>query len=167
MICRRAWLLLCLAAASSACGYRLRGAASDLEVAIRARNAERIAAVLRGSWERPGTRFSHAKARADVVLELNDEEFLRRGLGVSPLTGRHEEFEHVYRVAVALRIPGGDILFPAETVVVYDALSHDREGVLGKTKEENLLLDDMVRRAADRIAQRLRAAREILDGDVP
>ena len=155
-------LVLMIAVASGGCGYQLRGAAappSGLE-AVRVSGPGDIRNEVTQLLESGGVGVEPADAGAGPVLHLSGERFSRRVLSVDPNTGKAREFEVAYRVA--FRLVGGDAveMVPKQSVTLLRDYVFDADAVLGKSREQRVLQDEMRRDAAARIVRRIASALE-------
>lgn len=153
-------LVLLLAVGAGGCGYQLRGAValgSDLD-AIHVSGPNDIRGAVARVLEGGGIRVDSTRNEASPVLRLGDERFTRRVLSVDPNTGKAREFEVAYHVAY--RLVGGDgvEMVPAQAVTLVRDYVFDADAVLGKSREQRVLRDEMRRDAAARIVRRIASA---------
>ena len=151
-------LVLALAiAATGGCGYQLRGAVSLPPAldGIRVTGPAGIRGALTQMLESGGAGVRQESESANAVLRLSRERFTRRVLSVDPDTGKEREIELAY--SVAFRVAGGDgeELMPEQTVSLLRDYVVDTGAVLGKSREENVLREEMRRDAAGQIARRI------------
>ena len=152
----RSLVLALTIAITSGCGYQLRGAVSlppDLD-AIHIAGPPEIGAALARMLDSGGIQVQ-APGPARAVLRLSDERFSRRLLSVDPNTGKEREFELAYRVAFQLTDADGKVLVPKQSVSLLRDYVFDADAVLGKSREQSVLRDEMRRDAAGQIARRL------------
>ncbi|MDM7860635.1 LPS assembly lipoprotein LptE [Alteromonas sp. ASW11-36] len=141
----------------SSCGFQLRGSQQFPEhiqlVEVRSLSAHDPQA--RALAERlPVYQLGYTRAAAPadiantVIIELRPENLDRRLLSVFR-TGQVAEYELIYRVDYRLTFPGQE---PVNAVVeVLREYQDDPDQVLAKSRELDLILDEMRAEAADRI----------------
>ena len=154
-------LVLALAiGAIAGCGYRLRGAVAlppDLDTVHVAGPAE-IGAALTQVLDSGGVRIRSARDPATMVLRLSDERLSRRTLSFDTNTGKEREFELAYQVAFELVGADGEELVPRQTISLLRDYVFDPDVVLGTSREQDVLRDEMRRDAATRIVRRITAS---------
>ena len=142
------------------CGFQLRGGdvlpagSSGLYVAAPALLQAEAEFFLAGS----DTRLVADAASADVVLTIANERYDRRVLSVDPNTGKEREYELSYAVDVNAVRNGGEAVLPPQTVTLVRDFVFDRDALLGTSREETVLREEMRRDAMQQIMNRLRAA---------
>ena len=151
-------LVLALAiAVTGGCGYQLRGAVSLPPAldGIHVTGPAGIRGALMQMLESGGAGVRSGSEPANAVLRLSRERFTRRVLSVDPDTGKEREIELAY--SVAFRVAGGDgeELISEQTVSLLRDYVVDTGAVLGKSREENVLREEMRRDAAGQIARRI------------
>lgn len=142
------------------CGYQLRGSVSlppDLGPIHVAGPRDLSAAVIQ-LLDGAGVQVESADGSADVLVRLGNEQFNRRVLSVNPQTGKESEFELAYRVTFEVTRAEGEVLVPRETVSLLRDYVFDIDEVLGKSREQSVLQDEMRRDAASRIVRRIEAS---------
>ena len=143
------------------CGYQLRGGLSlppALDT-IHVAGPAGIGDALTQMLESGGASVLPEGGSAKAVLRLGRERFSRRVLSVDPDTGKEREIELAYSVAFRVVAGGdGEELMPEQTVSLLRDYVVDAGAVLGKSREENVLREEMRRDAAGQIARRLVAA---------
>ena len=154
-------LILALSvAAAGGCGYQLRGGVSlppALDV-IHVAGPAGIGAALTQMLESGGAGVRPGRESAKAVLRLSRERFSRRVLAADPGTGKEREIELAY--SVTFRVTGGDgeELMPEQTVSLLRDYVADADAVLGKSREEGVLREEMRRDAAGQIVRRVATA---------
>ena len=154
--------LICLLAAAllAGCGFELRGQMS-LPADIRQIHVQGPA-VLRNEMEvaltGSGVAVAAERAAADVVLSLESDHFNRRVLSVDANTGKEREFELVYVVEFRATRGSGESLLPSQRVSLLRDYVFDADAVIGKSREEDVLRQEMRRDAAQQILRRLERA---------
>lgn len=145
----------------NACGFHLRGSPpfpdDARSVYLKTTNDllfDELAVYLRDS----GATIISGEEGADAVLDLSQERFTKRTLSVDPDTGKEREFELSYSVSFELRKTDGTVLVEHQTVSLVRDYLFDADQVIGKSREQNALKNEMRRDAAQRILTRLSAA---------
>ena len=157
---KRTVIVLTFAALISGCGFQLRGAdvlppdLSDLYISAPIQILSEVEFFLEGS----DTRLVDARSDASVVLTIANERYDRRLLSVDPSTGKEREFELSYAVDVNAASKDGTSLLAQQTVVLVRDFVFDRDALLGASREETVLREEMRRDAVIQIMNRLRAA---------
>lgn len=141
----------------SSCGFQLRGSQQFPEhiklVEVRSLSAHdpqaRALADRLPVYQLDYTRAADPTEIANtVIIELRPENLDRRLLSVFR-TGQVAEYELIYRVDYRLTFPGQE---PVNSVVeVLREYQDDPDQVLAKSRELDLILDEMRAEAADRI----------------
>ncbi|WP_172600369.1 LPS assembly lipoprotein LptE [Sulfurivermis fontis] len=163
----------------TSCGFHLRGAvelppqlARTQLVGVDARSelADEITAALEGAGAQVVT------ADATAQLHVSGERENRRLLSVGR-TGRASEYEVTYQFSFELRAPvvsqdrDGQakvhyrVLVPRQSVSLSRDYSFDRNNVLGKGEEEDLLIREMRAFAVRQMLLRLRAGLQMKDSE--
>lgn len=144
----------------SGCGYKLRGAL-DLPESIRKvhvmappdlRN-DILVLLESGDIDATATR-----PEADASITVTSEQFSRRVLSVDPTTGKEREFELAYTLAFAVTRGDGTRIIEDGSVNLLRDYVFDPEAVIGTSREEDLLRDEMRRDAARQLMRRVGAA---------
>ena len=142
------------------CGFQLRGsqaisAGTDQLYIDGPTNLRReLEIFLDGS----DTRLLRTSKGANVILNLSNERYDRRVLTVDPDTGKEREFEIAYSIDVDARTAEGKSLVQRHTLTVLRDFVLDRDALLGTSREEAVLLDEMLQDAAQQILLQLRSA---------
>ena len=154
-------LVLALAiAATGGCGYQLRGAVSlppGLD-AVRIAGPIDIRNALTQLLDSGGVHVQPVGGSAEALLQVSGERFNRRVLSVDPNTGKESEFELAYQVTFEVTGAEGEELMPEQTVSLIRDYVFDRDAVLGKSREQDVLRVEMRRDAAAQIARRIAAS---------
>ncbi len=153
-------LIIIFAGLLSACGFQLRGAnvlPPDLKnlyiqapVALR----DEIRVYLDGT----DTKVIDNRQGADVILILSDSHFDRRVLSVDPNTGKEREYELIYSLNYLAKRASGKTLLNSQRLTVRRDYVFDRDAVLGKSREQGVLRNEMLRDAVQQILFRLQSA---------
>lgn len=153
----RALLIVCLILSIAACGFTLRGSQQlpgnikQVEVrSLSAHDPQARALANRLSVYQLG--YTRAASELDmpntVILELRPENLDRRLLSLFP-TGQVAEYELIYRIDYRITFPGQE---PINTSLeVLREYQDDPDQVLAKSRELDLVLEEMRADAADRI----------------
>ena len=142
------------------CGYQLRGAASfPPEFAgIHVAGPRVVTRALVLLLESGGIDVAPGRDSASSVLKLSGERFHRRVLSVDSDTGKEREFELVYQVAFEVTGASGEELLAKQTVTLLRDYIFDPNAVLGKSREQAVLQNEMRRDAAAQIVRRMSAS---------
>jgi outer membrane lipopolysaccharide assembly protein LptE/RlpB len=95
------------------------------------------------------------KSTADVVVDLQNEEFDRRVLSVDPDTGKVREVEIGLQVRFSVRTGGGELIHPSETLNWEQDFVFDENSVLGTVEQETRLRVNLAQDAARTIMVKL------------
>ncbi len=152
--------LLAAALLLAACGFKLRGVL-DLPEDIRAVHVaaptqlrDDILALL----ESGGVRASTSIAEADASITVSSERFSRRVLSVDPASGKEREFELAYTFDYRVSRSDSPTAIENGTVNLLRSYVFDPEAVIGSSREEDLLRDEMRRDAARQLMRRIEVA---------
>lgn len=159
-----AFLLLITSLLVSGCGFHLRGADS---VGI---PAERLFLDTSGSGNTgreveqqlklTDVELTESASEADYILRVNNEDFRREVLSVSPRTGKVEEYELILSVAVSVATGDGQSLLDDERVSSSRDYVFDEEAVIATGDEQQLIRDELTRLIAGQALLRARAVIE-------
>ena len=152
-------VVLSLALVSVAgCGFQPRGqslAAGHLgEVYVEASGAQ-LGAELRQFLDDVGVALAATPAAADVVVSISGERYEKRVLAVDANTGKAREYEVQYDVDYSARTRTGRTLFDNQRLSLTRDYVFDADAVIGKSREETALRDEMRRDAVQQILGRL------------
>ena len=150
-------LLLC--AIMTGCGFQLRGA----QVLPAGQNKlyfqgpgdlrQEIMVFLDGS----DTHLVRTVAAADVILQVDQRRYDRRVLSVDPITGKEREFELSLTVRYSARRADGTTLLTPQDLTLLRDYVFDSDAVIGKSREEHVLLTEMLRDAVQQLLARLQS----------
>ena len=149
-----------LATLLAGCGFQLRGG-EVLPPDLGALHVSAPRALLREAevfLQGSETRLMPAPDGADVVLTMANERYDRRVLSVDPRTGKEREFELAYTVDVNAVTRDGRTLIAPQSVRLRRDFVFERDALLGASREEEVLREEMRRDAVQQILYRLRAA---------
>ncbi|HSS63483.1 MAG TPA: LPS assembly lipoprotein LptE [Gammaproteobacteria bacterium] len=142
------------------CGFQLRGA---LDLPDNVRTLHVIApSELRNDiitlLESGGVGAATSGAEADASITVTSERFSRRVLSVDPTTGKEREFELAYTLDFGVTRSDGATVIENGTVNLLRDYVFDPQAVLGTSREEALLREEMRRDAARQLMRRVEAA---------
>lgn len=147
--------------ATGACGFRLRGYADippELNpMLIEGAPGSRVERAILERLEGSQVRLAQRPQDARVIVRLGNQRESSRVLAVDR-DGKVLARELYFGVDFEAVTPDGKILVPKQTVDVVRSYDNPDVEVLGKQEEAEMILEDMVSDAADRILIRLRAA---------
>lgn len=152
--------LLAAALLLAGCGFQLRGALDlpdniqTLHVMAPSELRNDILTLL----ESGGVGVSTSGAAADASIAVTSEQFSRRVLSVDPATGKEREFELAYTLAFGVTRRDGATVIENGAVNLLRDYVFDPEAVIGTSREEELLRDEMRRDAARQLMRRVEAA---------
>lgn len=160
---RIAWLFIPLLLLTTACGFHLRGSQPRAEVDavsslyIRASRAGDIAGEVTSRLKQAGITITSETGQAEYTLTLANERFDRDVLSVSAQTGKAEEYRVILTVRMSVTHRDDGLLLDNDNVEVMRDYTFDEDAVLGKFSEEQVLREEMTRRAASQVVSRLNA----------
>jgi LPS-assembly lipoprotein len=152
--------VMLLAALLAGCGFQLRGT-EVLPPDLGALHVSAPNVLLRETevfLEGSNTRLVPGHDGADVVLTMGNERYDRRVLSVDPSTGKEREFQLAYSVDVRAVTRDGRTLIAPQVVTLQRDFVFERDALLGASREETVLREEMRRDAVQQILYRLRAA---------
>lgn len=158
MIRTLTWLLL--ASTLAGCGFELRGQMvlpSDIRQ-IHVQGPAVLKNEIEVALSGTGVAVAEERAAADAVLAIESDRFNRRVLSVDPDTGKEREFELVYVVSFRATRGNGEMLLEGQRVNLLRDYVFDADAVIGKSREEGVLRQEMRRDAAQQILRRLESA---------
>lgn len=157
-------LLLLASLIVSGCGFHMRGADS---VGI---PAERVYLDTSGSGNTgreveqqlklTDVKLTESAEDADYILRVNNENFRREVLSVSPRTGKVEEYELILSVAVSVATGDGQTLLDGERVSSSRDYVFDEDAVVAAGDEQQLIRDELTQLIAGQALLRARAVIE-------
>lgn len=154
-------LMISLLLLTSACGFHLRGSQTtkfDISnVYVHSSSATKLAAEVKSQLGSSGSSVAKSAETAEYVLVLKEEYFERTVLSVSAATGKVEEFQVLYTAKMDLSDGDGKLIAEDDRISTSRDFTFDEDAVLGKFSEEELLREDIVRRAASQVLRRLQA----------
>ncbi len=156
---RLAIALLCLSTLS-ACGFSLRGHAplpKGIDTVHLQAGSAALRSHLRLALQANGALVAVEKKAADATLIIATESFDRRVLAVDPGTGKSREFELVYNLSFSFNAREGHKLLAPQQLRLRRDFVFDDDAVIGKSREEAVLVEEMRRDAAGQIMRRLSA----------
>jgi LPS-assembly lipoprotein len=154
-------LLLVLVVATSACGFKLRG---QLQIPpglnplyIQADQGSALRRTIVDQLQGSKVRLAARPQDARVILRIQKVARSSRVIAVDR-NGKALASELYYRVTFDAVTPDGKQLASRQTIDITRTYENPDVEVLGKQSEESLIYEEMIRDAADRILDRMRAA---------
>ncbi|MEM7406191.1 MAG: LPS assembly lipoprotein LptE [Pseudomonadota bacterium] len=142
------------------CGFQLRGGAKLEGVdAVRVEAANTTTRDILGVFLTDGgvQVVKDPKAPADAVLTVANERYDRRVLTIDPNTGKAREYELAYSAQFGLVDSEGKPMVRRQTLQLKRDFVFDADAVIGKSREEGVLREEMRRDGIQQIIRRLRA----------
>lgn len=153
--------LICLLLLTSACGFHLRGSQlTNFDVAniyINKSSAPKLAEEVKSQLIGAGVTLANTPDNASYVVTLKEERFEKSVLSVNAATGKVEEYQILYLAKMDASHADGQSIVEDDPVRSSRDFTFDENAVLGKFSEEELLQEDIVRRAASQVLRRLQA----------
>jgi LPS-assembly lipoprotein len=152
--------LLAAALLFAGCGYQLRGALDlpddvrTVHVAAPSQLRDELLTLLASG----GVAVSTSSAEADARITVTSERFNRRVLSVDPTTGKEREFELAYTLVFGVTRSDGATMIEDGSVNLLRDYVFDPEAVIGTSREEDLLREEMRRDAARQLLRKVEAA---------
>lgn len=159
------YLILILFLFLNGCGFHLRGAA-DFNMSfvyIKSDSAARISAEVQRLLTEQGIQIVSNPNAAQAIVYLTDEIIDRRVLTVSSVSGKQEEFELNYRVAMEVRKPNDNVLLKKQHISLLRDYMFDEQAVLAMSSEDEMLREEMFR---DLVAQIMRKLQSLKLGKI-
>lgn len=154
----RAAVLLLAGALLSGCGFHLRGESlqgGQLGRVYVQSPDQLVTDELKLFLEDAGATITGNRGAADIVLVVSNESFDKRVLAVDPNTGQDSEFEIDYHVDFSATRRHGKTLLPVQAINLQRDYVFDPAAVLGMSREESVLRDEMRRDAVQQMLGRL------------
>jgi LPS-assembly lipoprotein len=146
---------------TSACGFHLRGSQlTEFNVAniyINPSSAPKLAKEVKSQLSGAGVSLANSAQDASYVIILKEESFEKSVLSVSATTGKVEEYQIIFKAKMDVIHADGHNIVKNDKVISARDFTFDENAVLGKFSEEEILREDLVRRAASQILRRLQA----------
>ena len=153
-------LVLLAASQLGGCGFQLRGDAA-LPAEIRTVHVNAPAALrdeIQIFLEGGGVALTNSRAGADASINVTREVFDRRVLSVDPNTGKEREFELAYTVDFSVVRGNGAPVLSGQSINLLRDYVFDPAAVIGKSREEHVLQEEMRRDAAQQLLRRLQSS---------
>lgn len=153
-------LVLLAASLLGGCGFKLRGDAAlpedirSVYVSAPAELRDEIQIFLEGG----GVALVDSHAGADASINVTREFFDRRVLSVDPTTGKEREFELAYTVDFNVIRGNGSPVLSGQSINLLRDYVFDPNSVIGKSREEHVLIEEMRRDAAQQLLRRLQTS---------
>ena len=143
----------------SGCGFQLRGsnleALQNSSVYVRSNGADRLANEVKRQLRNADIIPVNSAEKAEYIITLSNENFIRTVLSVSPETGKVEEYEMSYSATMSITSSQGKTLVNSEPILAERDYTFDEDAVLGKFTEETVLQKDIANQAAAAVLRRL------------
>jgi LPS-assembly lipoprotein len=154
-------LMIGLLLLTSACGFHLRGSQTAKfnidNVYIHSSSATKLAAEVKSQLTSSGASVAKSAETAKYVLVLKQENFEKSVLSVNAGTGKVEEYQILYTAKMDVSQSDGKLIAEDDRISTSRDFTFDENAVLGKFSEEELLQEDIIRRAASQVLRRLQA----------
>ena len=155
------FLLICLLMLTSACGFHLRGSQLTKfnidKIYIHSSSATNLANEVKTQLTNSGAEIATSQDGAKYILVLKEERFEKSVLSVNAATGKVEEYQILYTAKMDASHADGKLITENDRVSSSRDFTFDENAVLGKFSEEELIREDIVRRAASQVLRRLQA----------
>jgi LPS-assembly lipoprotein len=146
---------------TSACGFHLRGSQlTEFNVAniyINPSSAPKLTTEVKSQLSGAGVSLASSAQDASYVIALKEESFEKSVLSVSAATGKVEEYQLIFQAKMDVIHADGHNIVKNDKVLSARDFTFDENAVLGKFSEEEILREDLVRRAASQVLRRLQA----------
>lgn len=148
----------------SSCGFHLRGdyvLPSQMKhtfIQTTDKNSELFRALKR-ALKASGIQLVNTRQQAQAVLNLGTEKQVKRVLSVDT-QGRAREYEINYQVTFNVSADENDFSISEQTLKLQRDFLFDTEDVLGKSREQSILIKDMQQDMVRLIMLRLQATHE-------
>jgi LPS-assembly lipoprotein len=144
----------------TACGWQLRGSLnlpSDLQsLYIDNQSQGNVTATELGRLLKANNvALAESSENAQYTIRLTNEREQRRTVSVTS-GGESSEYELTYEVDYSIANSEGILVVPGATAQVIRSYSYDRDNVIAKGQEEQLIRDEMRPQLASQILNRLR-----------
>jgi len=143
------------------CGFHLRGdnpyaaALAHTTVHLQAGAAPIVHAALLQAFDTFSVPQAEQPSEADLIVNLNRENFVSRVVSFDPTTGKAREFELIYQVVVSATDHAGAEVLTEEALEFQRDYTFDDAAVLGAFAQEQTLRAEIARDAADTVLRRL------------
>jgi LPS-assembly lipoprotein len=158
------WLTL-VALLLGGCGFHLRGSdakSMPFQTAFVSGGGDAVLMQrLRDALQQSGVSLADSEGAAEVVFRVGRVTSDSRALTVGK-RGDIEEYELRFAVDITFTSGAGDVLQPLTTIEFFNDYSYDKNSVLAKEEEREMLIGDM-RQAA--VREILRRAARLRGGD--
>ena len=143
----------------AACGFQLRGTyldeLQDANIFISARSASAINREVRMQLQQAGIKLTENPATADYTINLKGEQFNKEVLSVSPVTGKVEEFEIIYRVEMDIIDSKSSDVLRSDILKNRRDYAFDELAALSKYEEEEIIRNEIIKDTASQIIRSL------------
>jgi len=160
--------LLILIVSISACGYQLRGKI-DLPEGLKSiylqGGSRQLKKVVKKTLRSSGGQLVDAIGDAGLIINIVKEKMDRRVMSLSS-TGRANEYELIYKLDFTLLDKEGEALSKLQRIEISKHYFNNQDEVLGKNNEEEVIRDEMYRKAVQSIVNRSRIVLEKLENEL-
>ena len=146
----------------SACGYHLRGSIDlpeELKRIYMQGASAQLNKIMKKALKSSGGKLVNKIQQAGVVVAIVKEKMDRRVLSLSS-TGRANEYQIIYTLNFNLLDAEGNSLSELQYLEINRDYFNDQEQILAKNNEEQIIRDEIYRRAVQSIINRSRIALE-------
>ena len=155
-------LVIVLVSTLCACGFHLRGhekitSTDSSNIVVLSSSAPNVSSEVTSLLNLGGAHIVTARDEADYILTLSDETFDRQVLSVSAATGKVKEYQLTLNARMSVSGKKGENLVNNESVGVTRDYTFDDTSILGKSNEESVLREDLVKQVSMQIVRRFNA----------
>ena len=149
-------VLLVFAFLVTSCGYHLRGA---IELPPEMQNVyiQNASSPLLAGFKEVLGQLSATPDEAGIIVRVLDERMRRNTLSLSS-TGKSIEYELNYHLDVEMLDATGNVIMPKQSIELRQDYFDAQINVIGKSKEENIIRQEIYRQAVRSVVDRARAA---------
>lgn len=160
--------LLILIVSISACGYQLRGKI-DLPEGLKSiylqGGSRQLKKKIKQTLRSSGGQLVDVVGEAGLIVNVEKEKMDRRVMSLSS-TGRANEYELIYKLDFTLLDKEGKPLSELQRIEINKHYFNNQDEVLGKNNEEEVIRDEMYRKAVQSIVNRSRIVLEKLENEL-
>lgn len=156
-------LLICFAVMiwlPTSCGFHLRDSATlpeEIDTVFIGAPREALFEDLKLFLETGDTTITSNREAADLSINILREAFDMRLLAVDPTTGKAREFELAYTVVFEAIRNSQHVFLEPQRFTLFREFVFDQDAVIGASREEDVLREEMRRDAVQQILLRLQA----------
>ena len=145
----------------TACGFQLRGSQTSTininNVFINDISAPRLTKEVKSQLKNAGSKFASSSQSAKHIITLKETQFEKSVLSVSPITGKVEEYQVMFKAKMDVMHADGTYIVENDKINVIGDFAFDETAVLGEFAEESIIQEDLIRRASGQVVRRLQA----------